>query len=103
MFFSQIEYLCTINGINGSKEGGKIIRSVVYATICPTVLMNFTWTGNSGFNKASHKKDFKQNKNIFDVFFAVIYAYNKKYTKIDCVDDFKSRILKHVKTKACKM
>lgn len=102
-FLFQIEYLCTINGTNGIKDGSKIVRSVVFSTICPSVLQYYTWTGHSGFNKSGQKKDFKQKKNIFAVFFDVIHAYDKKYSKTDCEDDFKYRILKHIKIKAEKV
>lgn len=73
------------------------MRSVVYATICPTVLQNYTWTGNSTSNKPAIKGDFVKKKNIFDVFFNVIYTYDKKYTKMQCEDDMKKRIFKHIK------
>lgn len=106
MFFCcsfQFLYLCTINGTNGIKDGGKIVRSVVFSTICPSVLKKFSWTGNSGFNQPGLKKDFKQKKNIFGIFFDVIYAYDKKYTKMDCEDDLKNRIFKHIRTQADKV
>lgn len=96
----QIDHLCTINGTNGSKDGGKIIRSVVFATICPSILKDFTWTGSS---KSGQKNDFKRHKQIFGVFFAVVHAYNQKYSQSDCEDDMKNRIFKHVKGKAEKM
>lgn len=103
IFFFQIVHLCIINGTNGTKEGGKVIRSVVFATICPTVLEKYTWTGISGLNKSGRKKEFKQFKNIFGVFFDVVHAYNQEYSKSDCEDDIKHRILKHIKKEAEKM
>lgn len=78
------------------------MRSVVYGTICPSVLINFTWTGNSTNNQPG-KKDFQQKRNIFSVFFDVIHAYDKKYTRLDCEEDMKKKILKHVKTQAKKV
>lgn len=96
--FFQVEHLCTINGMNGIKDGGKIVRSIVYETMCPSVLINFTWTGNSSHNQPG-KKDFQQKRNIFGVFFEVIHAYDKKYTKLSCEDDLKKKIFKHIKTK----
>lgn len=99
----QFDHLLIINGTNGITDGGKIIRSVVYATICPTVLQNYTWTGHSANNKPGQKKDFMKKKNIFAVFFDVIYAYDKKYTKSQCEDDMKNRIFKYIKSMAEKV
>lgn len=98
--YSQIDHLCTINGTNGNKDGGKIIRSVVFATICPTILNNYTWTGSS---KQGRKNEFKRYKLIVGVFFAVIHAYDRHYSQSNCEDDLKNRIFKHVKGKAEKM
>lgn len=98
--FSQIDHLCTINGTNGNKDGGKIVRSVVYATICPTVLQLYTWTGAS---KQDDKNGFRQYTQIVGVIFTVIHAYDRKYSRSECDDDFKLRIFKHVKKKAEKM
>lgn len=104
MSLIQIDHLCTIHGTNGTKGGGKIIRSVVYSTICPSILKNYTWTGNSSNNnKTIQKRDFNKKANIFAIFFSVIYAYDKNYTKSQCEDDFKNRIFKYVKTAAEKM
>lgn len=94
---SQVDHLTTINGTNGAKEGGKIIRSVVFATISPSVLNLYTWTGYSSKTGKKSKNDFRQKKNIFGVFFDVINGYNKKYTRADCEEDLKNRIFKHVK------
>lgn len=98
--FSQIVHLCTINGTNGNKEGGKIVRSVVFATISPTILKGYTWTGTS---KQQQKSGFMKYKQIFGVFFTVIRAYDKNYSQSDCEDDMKNRIFKHVKGAANKM
>lgn len=73
------------------------MRSVVYATICPTVLQHYTWTGNFTLNKPANKGDFVKKKQIFDVFFNVIYTYDKKYTKMQCGADMKKKIQAHQK------
>lgn len=85
------------------KDGGSIIRSVVYSTICPTVLQIYTLTGNSGKKRPGEKKAFERYKNIFDVFFDVIHAYDKEYTKTDCRKDIRDRIFKFVKKEADKV
>lgn len=95
--YFQFNHLCTIHGSNGPKTGGKIIRSVVFSTICPTVLQTYTWSGSGD------KNNFKNRKNIFAVFFDVVFAYDKNYTKSQCEDDMKQRIFKYIKTEAEKV
>lgn len=72
IYLFQFEYLSMIDGSAGDKNGSKIIRSVVFATISKQVLCRFTWTGRS--KKSSTKFNFAANKNIVRIFFDVKFS-----------------------------
>lgn len=85
--------MISINGIGGMKNGSKIIRSVVAATISPKVLSMYTWTGRSG------KKAFETKKKIVDLFYLVIRSYDAGYSRTNCLTDLKYKIFKYAYTK----
>lgn len=86
--------MAAINGICGDKSGSKVIRSIVFATVSPKILSKYTWTGKS--SKKNLKLNFVSKKNIIQLFFDVVRAYDPKYTKAECEEDLKYKIFKYM-------
>lgn len=92
IFFSQEAYLISLNGIGGAKDGSKIVRSVVLSTISSELLSTYTWTGRS---QNSNKKAFESKKNIINLLYTAIRAYDSSYSEADCSSDLKYKIFKY--------
>lgn len=84
--------MISLNGIGGTKDGSKIVRSVVLSTISSELLSTYTWTGRS---QNSNKKAFESKKNIINLLYTAIRAYDTSYSKADCSSDLKYKIFKY--------
>lgn len=96
-FRFQLNYLVSINGVRGDKNGSKIIKSVAHATISPTLLSKYTWSGRSS---TKEKKLVLSNKvQIIDLIYHVVKAYDVNYSRSDCHDDLIYKVCKYAHQK----
>lgn len=70
-----------------------MFRSVVFAAISPQVLSKYTWTGRS--TKPNVKLSFEKKQNIVQILFDVVYAYDSRYSRTECEEDWKYKIFKY--------
>lgn len=89
--------MITINGVRGDKNGSKIIKSVIHATISPTLLSNYTWTGRSSAREI--KLALSTKKRIIDLIYNVVKSYDVNYSRSDCEDDLKYKVFKYAHIK----
>lgn len=94
LFLHKMKHLITKNGVNGNKNGSKIVKSVVEAIISRSLLSTYTWTGRSKPN-ATKKNALSTKLNILDLIHDVIKAYDNGYSKRDCMDDIKYKVCKY--------
>lgn len=88
--------LSVINGDDGNKNGGKIIKALFDTVIYSELQCKFTWTGKSnGQNKIA----FCEYKEVVGLLYSVVRLADSKYTLKDCKRDITHKVLKHAVTK----
>lgn len=85
--------MVSINGVRGDKDGSKIIRSVVHATISPTLLSKYTWTGRS--SSKEKKQILSSKEKIIDLIYNVVKMYDVNYSRSECNEDLKYKVCKY--------
>lgn len=86
---SQFALLCTINGVSGTKNGGKIVKSIADSIIEPTKQYLFSMTGRG------NKPAFNCYTEIIALIFAVCNKAATTYSIKDCTYDLTYKIFKH--------
>lgn len=91
-----MKLLSIINGQNGDKNGGKIVKSIFDAVVDSRIHSLFTWTGKS--SNGQKKMAFCDYKEIVGLFYTVVHLADSKYSKKDCERDLTYKVLKYAAT-----
>lgn len=89
-----MKYLIGINGVRGTKNGSKIVKSVAEAILSSSLLSTYTWTGRSKSSE-EEKKKLCSNVNVVDLIYDVVKAYDENYSKRQCKTDMIYKVCKY--------
>lgn len=90
--------MCILNGVNGDKNGEKIIKSVTDSIIDPEYQYLFSMTGKSAPGSA-RKIAFNEFVEIIGVIFATCRLADNNYSMKTCMHNLTYKIFKHGNSK----